>query len=276
MGLPYAEVIGDPIAQSKSPAIHKGWLAELGLAGDYRAVRVLPEELAAYFQARRQDADWRGCNVTIPHKETVIAYLDQLDEGAAQIGAVNCVIRSREGLTGRNTDIDGVTAALGGTRIEGEKVVLIGAGGGARAAIRYLLDQRAATVSILVRDPKKAASFRQDGPPTRVEVRSLEECAAAMAGAAAIINASPLGMARSAECPSFLLDCVADHVAGRTLFDMVYKPQETPFLATGRAHGGIPIDGLTMLIGQARTAFELFFGHAAPADERQLRGLLTT
>lgn len=276
VGLPYAEVIGEPIAQSKSPAIHKSWLSTLGLQGDFRATCVPPGELGRYFETRRNDPDWRGCNVTIPHKQSVIAHLDRIDGNAAQIGAVNCISVGRDGLTGWNSDIDGVAAALGKTPIQGEKIVMIGAGGAARAALRYLLEQRAELISILARDPEKAAHFIIAGPPTRVEVRGLGECGASIANAAIVINATSMGMDGAAEMPPFLLKSVADHVRGQTVFDMVYKPLETPFLAAARANGGKPIDGLTMLIGQARAAFRHFFGTAPPADERALRDLLVT
>jgi shikimate dehydrogenase len=272
MGTPYAEVIGDPIAQSKSPLIHRRWLDQLGLVGGFRAVRVPAGELAAYLAERRQDPDWRGCNTTIPHKETVLPLLDRIEPGAREIGAVNCIAPGTGGLVGRNTDIDGVAAALERARIQGAKAVLIGAGGGARATLRYLVGQGVSKLVILVRDPRKAAHFSGPG----VEVHSLEECGRAFEGASVIVNASPLGMAGSPAMPDHLLDCVAAHVPGATLFDMVYRPLRTQFLEVGEANGGIAIDGLVMLVGQARSAFETFFGQPPPAANQALRDLLAT
>lgn len=272
MAVPYAEVIGDPIAQSKSPLIHRRWLMQLGLEGDYRATRVTADDLAGYLAERRQDPDWRGCNVTIPHKEAVLPLLDLLDPGAHEIGAVNCVVAGPEGLTGRNTDIDGVAQALAGAELPGRKAVLIGAGGGARAALRYFVDQGATTVAIVVRDPKKAEHFAGSG----VEVHAMDDCAEAFDGASVIVNASPLGMAGSPDMPPHLLECVAVHARGATLLDMVYKPLRTPFLETAEANGGIAVDGLVMLVGQARAAFETFFGHPAPPPDQALRDLLAT
>jgi shikimate dehydrogenase len=266
----FAEVIGDPIAQTKSPVIHKAWLAELGLEGDYRATRVAPDELGRFLAQRRTDPDWRGCNVTIPHKEKVLPLLDHVDPGAEAIGAVNCVVPGENGLTGRNTDIDGMAAALAELDLHGRKVALIGAGGGARAAIRYLLDA-GAVIDILVRDPNKAAQFASG----QVRILPLHQAETAFQDAAAIVNASPMGMAGAADMPPDLLASIAAHAQGKTLFDMVYKPLETPFLATGRANGATCVDGLVMLIGQARAAFRLFFGHDAPADDESLRRLLT-
>jgi shikimate dehydrogenase len=277
MGAPHAEVIGDPVAQSQSPLIHQYWLGRLGIEAEYRATRVTADGLAAFLAARRSDPDWRGCNVTIPHKQDVMGLLDLVEPGAREIGAVNCVYRGGGRLAGRNSDIDGVAAALDAAELAGAKVAVIGAGGGARAAIRYLLDRRVATVAILVRDPMKAAPLRRDGPGGRVETWPLHRCDEALRGAAVVINASPMGMDGAAEMPPALLACVAAHAPGTILFDMVYKPLETAFLAAGRANGGTPVDGLTMLIGQARAAFPLFFGQPAPpGGEQAVRALLTT
>src|SRR5207253_5298056 len=101
----FAEVIGDPIAQSKSPVIHRYWLDRLGIEGDYVRTRVAADELAGFLARRRSDPEWRGCNVTIPHKETIIPLLDRLDPSAEAIGAVNCVVPEGGALVGYNTDI---------------------------------------------------------------------------------------------------------------------------------------------------------------------------
>ena len=114
----YAEVIGDPVTQSKSPIIHKYWLERLKLAGDYRRAFVPKGSLADHLSARRDDPDWLGCNITIPHKENAVALLDRLDPKAAAIGAVNCIVRARDGLAGTNTDVDGIAAALDRTVLD--------------------------------------------------------------------------------------------------------------------------------------------------------------
>ena len=112
MSVPFAEVIGDPVAQSKSPLIHKHWLQLLDIEGDYLRTRVETADLGAFLAERRADPDWRGCNVTVPHKEAVVRLLDELDESAATVGAVNCVVPRSGRLVGYNTDVDGVAAAL--------------------------------------------------------------------------------------------------------------------------------------------------------------------
>lgn len=274
MGVVYAEVIGDPVAQSKSPVIHNHWLSRLGLEGEFRAVRVRREELPDYLADRRADPDWRGCSVTMPHKQAILPLLDHVEADALAIGAVNCVHPGPHGLTGRNSDVEGVGAALASTELAGHKATVIGAGGAARAAIRHLLDRDVRLIALLVRDPVKAATLRENCAGTRIEIWPLGRCDGAMAGARAIVNASPMGMEGAAGMPAGLLACIAAHAPRATLFDMVYKPLETRFLETGRANGGIAVDGLAMLVGQARSQFETFFGHSPPDDDGALRALL--
>ena len=276
MTIAYAEVIGDPIAQSRSPLIHRHWLERLGIEADYRAVRVAPHELADYLAERRRDPDWRGCNVTLPHKEAILPLLARRRPEVRSIGAANTVVPGLHGPTGHNTDSHGVAAALDGLEVGGRKAVMIGAGGGARAALSYFVGRRTKTLAIVVRDPEKAGHFAGQRAGTHVEVHAMEDCRAAFEGAAAIVNASPLGMAGSPPMPPALLDCVGAHAQGATLFDMVYKPLKTECLRIGEAHGGRTVDGLAMLIGQARPAFRHFFGHDAPPGDEALRGLLTT
>lgn len=270
VGTPYAEVIGDPVAQSKSPLIHKHWLERLEIEGDYRRTRVPADRLQAFLSERRRDPDWRGCNVTVPHKQAVIGELDRLDARAAEVGAVNCVVRQAEGLTGYNTDVDGVAAALGGVALQGRKAALIGAGGGARAAIAYLAQRGVAEVVVLVRDVANAQSVRAMLPGAGVEFGGFTDASRLLGGSAVVINASPLGMTGCPPMPNDLIAAAA--ASSAALFDMVYEPLETPFLACGRGHA---INGLTMLVGQASRAFELFFGTRPPAPDQALFDMLT-
>jgi shikimate dehydrogenase len=269
----YAEVIGDPIAQSKSPIIHKHWLSQLAIEGNYQRTRVATDELATFLDRRRSDPDWRGCNVTIPHKETIIPLLDRLDPDAKSIGAVNCVVPEGGALVGHNTDIDGVAAALQSTPLAGRKAALIGAGGGARATIAFLRREGTGRIALVVRNPARAEALRSlvDG-----YILPFDQADVAFGGAAAIVNASPLGMAGADPMPQALLQAVSDHACGATLFDMVTTPAETDFLTVGQSAGAKCVDGLNMLVGQAARAFELFFGHRAPPPDAQLRDLLIT
>ncbi|GAA4757190.1 shikimate dehydrogenase [Sphingomonas daechungensis] len=278
MRAPFAEVIGDPIAQSKSPIIHKFWLQQLGIDADYRATQVQPTELEPFLADRRNNPDWLGCNVTIPHKVDVIPALDEISASAAQVGAVNCIERRRAGglekLVGHNTDLDGIEAALDTLDLAGKSAALIGAGGGARAVVAYLADRGAARISVVARDPGRSEALRSLAPSTTMKFVQIVDAEQAFEGAAAIINASPLGMVGAEPMPDMLVDAVGRHAAAATIFDLVTTPIETAFLVAGRAGGGLPVDGLTMLVGQAARAFELFFGARPPAPGKELRNLL--
>ena len=265
--MPFAEVIGDPIAQSKSPIIHKYWLKQLGIEGEYIRTRVPANELPDFIARRRTDAGWCGCNVTIPHKQAIMPLLDRLDPGAEVIGAVNCVIPEASGLAGYNSDIDGVAAALDSVELKGRMAVVIGAGGGARAVVAYLA-QRNAEIVVLARNPAKSDELSSLAP---VRILPLEQAVDAFEGAAAVINATSMGMAGADPMPKSLLAAMRTHSEDAILFDMVTTPADTEFLACGDR----TVDGLTMLIGQARRAFELFFGSTPPEGDAELRRLLT-
>jgi shikimate dehydrogenase len=272
----FAEVIGEPVAQSKSPVIHKYWLDRLGIGGDYVRTRVSPEELAGFLDRRRTDADWRGCNVTIPHKQAIMPLLDRLDPGAGAIGAVNCVVPEDGALLGYNTDIDGIAAALDSTEVRGRKAALIGAGGAARAVVAYLASRGVGRIALLVRNPARAKPLRALAPGVRMDIFNFGRADEAFGGAATIINASPLGMAGTEPVPRSMLEAVRSHAAGATVFDLVTTPAGTEFLSCGANGGGQPVDGLTMLVSQAARAFELFFGAPAPPPDETLRDLLAT
>ncbi len=262
MTRPYAEVIGDPIAHSKSPLIHNFWLKKLGIDAEYRKTHVRPDELADYFTRRRGDGAWRGCNVTIPHKQAVQTHLDGLDPAAKSIGAVNCIVGNATGLTGFNTDVAGITESLRAAGFSGESAVLIGAGGAALAALAAFRDLRITQVTVANRSLEKARALH----PKVVGIDQVRPAADLL------FNATSLGMTGQ---PPLDLDLSAMPETG-IVFDAVYAPLETPLLAAARARGLRTIDGLQMLIGQAAAAFELFFGQPAPREhDAELRALLT-
>lgn len=284
MTRPYAEVIGDPIVQSKSPAIHTFWLGKLGIAADYRACHVLSDGLETYLADRRADPAWRGCNVTMPHKEAIMPLLDRLDDEASAVGAVNTVLRAGDGtLTGTNTDLAGfleplqpLLAAPHLFRI----ARVFGAGGAARAIIAALARNGFATV-LAARDPAKAQALLDElgrgndnhavalshfAPPTDFAFDDREGILDL------VVNASPLGMAGH---EPLALDF--SHVPpGSVVYDVVTHPLDTPLLVAARERGFETVDGLAMLIGQAAVAFERFFGQPAPRqDDAELREILT-
>ena len=283
---PYAEVIGDPIAQSKSPAIHGFWLRKLGIQADYRACHVTPEDLADYIARRRADPLWRGCNVTMPHKQAVMPLLDRIAPPADAIGAVNTVLRTdnHPAMTGTNTDASGFLEPLKADLAETHyyrMARIMGTGGAARAIITALAD-KGFTLVVAGRDPGKARALLDElapkgehhaialshfADPTDFAFDDREGCLDL------VINASSLGMQGQ---PPLAFDW-SHAPPGAIAYDIVTAPLETPLLRTARASGHRTIDGLSMLIGQAAAAFEMFFGQPAPREhDAELRTLLTS
>ena len=280
----YAEVIGDPIAQSKSPVIHKFWLEQLGIAADYRACQVTAEGLADYFAARRSDPEWCGCNVTMPHKQAVMPLLDGLDPLAARVGAVNTVVPGVDRLLrGFNTDVPGFLEPLQSLLAAPHLVRMariFGAGGAARAIVAALADH-GFTVVLAARDPAKAQELLDElAPHGEHHSPPLDHFAQSTDFSFddrtqlfdLVVNASPLGMTGR---PPLLLDL--SHIPpGSVVYDIVTNPHETALLQAAGAAGFVTIDGLAMLIGQAAAAFELFFGQPAPREhDAELRAKLT-
>lgn len=274
MGVPYAEVIGDPIAYSKSPLIHKFWLRRFGAEGDYRAVRVSRDELPAYLAGRRTDPDWRGCNVTMPLKQAIIPLLDEVDH---LMGSVNCVLPTSGRLIGTDTDGDGIreaTARWDLSETDGT-LCLIGAGGAARVFLASVDVTWNFDVRLIVRDRGKGARF-MESVDARGAAFTFERADEAIEGCIGVVNASPLGMAGFPEMPGMVLDSLCGVAPGGYVLDMVTAPVETPFLLHGREAGLAVSDGLTMLVGQARRAFAHFFGlRPTSACDAELRRLLT-
>ena len=274
-GRAYAEVIGDPIAQSKSPAIHGFWLGQLGLDAEYRSAHVTADALADYLNDRKADPDWRGCNVTMPHKQAVMPYLERLDPLAARIGAVNTIVRSGNAtLAGFNTDAAGFLEPLQ-PLLACEHLFrmarVFGTGGAARAIVAALAAEHVVIV-LAGRDPAKARALLDELDPGG------EHHATDLAHFAAptdfvfddrvgcldlIVNASPLGMAGQ---PPLAVD-LSHAPPGSVVYEVVTHPADTPLLLAARAAGFRTIDGLSMLIGQAAIAFEKFFGQPPPRGD---------
>lgn len=261
----YAEVIGDPIAHSKSPLIHGFWLEKLGIAADYRATRVAPGDLASFFAARADDPAWRGCNVTVPHKVAALDHVPDPGGLRTSIGAINTVFRDDGGaLVGTNTDAAGFVSPIAGLDLTGRPVAVVGAGGAARAVLFALARLGVGRVTLLNRTPLKGAAllaqFGLKGDALPLTAR--------LPAAALLVNTSALGMTGQPPLDLDLSPLPDDAV----VYDIVYAPLETPLLAAAAARGLDTVDGLEMLIGQAALAFELFFGAAPPRDhDEELR-----
>lgn len=265
---PFAEVIGDPIAQSKSPIIHGFWLTALGIDAEYRANHVSPDGLGAYFASRRDDPAWRGCSITLPHKQAAIDHVEDRGDVRATIGAINTAFRDGDAIVGTNTDAAGFYAPIADLELAGRPAVVVGAGGAARAILFALARVGVGRVTLLARHPiTGAALLAQFG--LKGDALPL---AAPLPPAALLVNASPLGMAGQPPLDLDLSPLPEDAV----VYDIVYAPLETGLLKAARTRDLAIVDGLEMLIGQAALAFELFFG-AAPPRERDdaLRALLT-
>ncbi|MBX3565368.1 MAG: shikimate dehydrogenase [Sphingomonas sp.] len=264
----YAEVIGDPISHSKSPAIHGFWLKALGIEAEYRATHVTPDALAAYFASRRADPDWRGCNITIPHKQAALDLVEDRGGVRESIGAINTVVRDGDALIGTNTDAGGFYAPIAGLELEDKHAVVIGAGGAARAILFALSKLGVARVTVMNRNVLKAAallsSFGLKGDAVPL--------GSPLPAAGLVVNASALGMAGQ---PPLEID-LSPLPEEAVVYDIVYAPLETDLLAQARDRELDTVDGLDMLIGQAALAFELFFGAEPPRDrDEELRAILT-
>jgi shikimate dehydrogenase len=265
MGVPYAEVIGDPIAHSKSPLIHKFWLEKLGIEGDYRARRVHHNDLGDYFSEKRRDLAWHGCSITSPHKTAAIDYLDDFASEAVAVGAINCVYRSGNRLVGTNTDVDGIDEVLDLYPWSNRMVTLLGAGGAARAVLEALRRRSTLEIFMIVRSPDDARSLHRAFARSGA-VHSFDKPHISFSTSEYVINATPLGMTDQPPMPDAVLDELSRVSHDATVFDMVYTPVETELLKRAGALSLNTISGLHMLVGQARRAFQYFFGAAPPLE----------
>jgi shikimate dehydrogenase len=254
-----AGVMGWPVAHSRSPLVHGFWLREHRIDGEYLLLPVPPEELATSLRALPARG-FAGCNLTIPHKEAALALVDCVDERAARIGAVNTIVVLPDGrLEGRNTDAFGFHANLVQTlpawRAAAGPAVVLGAGGGARAVVIALIDAGAPEIRLVNRSAEHAAVLAA-ALGDRVSLHGWEARHDVLAGAALLVNATPLG--QTGQPPLTLrLDALPD---GAVVNDIVYVPLETQLLRAARQRGNPAVDGLGMLLHQARAGFAAWFG----------------
>ena len=251
-----AGVMGFPIAHSRSPALHGWWLEHYRIDGAYLPMAVRPEHLGQALRALPV-LGFAGCNLTIPHKEAALALVDLLDPLARRIGAVNTIIVGADGsLEGRNTDAFGFIAnlrAAGGWSAQGRICTVIGAGGAARAIIAALLAEGASEIRLVNRTAARAERLAAE---FGIRAVSWDEREAALEDAALLVNTTNQGM--HGEPP---LDVSLFRLPREALVnDIVYVPLETPLLAAARARGNPIVDGLGMLLHQARPGFAAWFG----------------
>jgi shikimate dehydrogenase len=267
-----AGVMGWPVMHSRSPTIHNYWFAKHGLVGTYVPLAIRAEGLRAALRALPA-LGFAGCNLTIPHKEAAFDIVDRVDPLARRIGAINCVVVAPDGsLDGRNNDgfgyIQSILEAYPAWRADAGPIVVIGAGGGARAVLVSLSDQGARDIRLINRSPERAQALaREFGAPIRA--LAWDDRHAALEGAAMLINTTSQGMAGQ---PA--LDLMLDKLPASALVsDIVYIPRETPLLAAARARGNRTINGLGMLLHQARPAWKAWFG-IEPEVTAELRDLI--
>ena len=264
-----AGVIGWPVTHSLSPKLHNHWLELNDINGKYVALPVEAAELGAVIRSL-PSRGWKGCNVTIPHKEAVIPFLDDIDETARAIGAVNTIIISDSGkLHGTNTDAYGfaenIRAHLGGTK----KAVALGAGGAAKAVWKALADLGFEEVVVSNRTAEKLEGAQNISSKTKFSICPWEEREVALSGADLLVNCTSLGLAGADPLKLDLTNLPVEAL----VTDIVYKPLETGLLAAAKARGNKTVDGLGMLIYQAIPGFESWFG-VRPAYEDNLKTLL--
>jgi len=270
-----AGVIGWPVAHSRSPVLHGYWLTQLGIDGAYVPMAVKPENLRRALQALPL-LGFAGCNLTIPHKEEALRAVDDYEPSAKRAGGVNTiVIRPNGRIVGSSTDGFGFLAALGaevsGFDASVGPAVVLGAGGAARAIVAALLDHGAREIRLVNRTPERATKLAKE---LGGEVRGIawEKRGEALAEASLLVNATSLGMEGQPALELPLDNLPSDAVVN----DIVYVPLETPLLAAARARGNRCVDGLGMLLHQARPGFEAWFGVAPQVTEGLRQALLRT
>jgi shikimate dehydrogenase len=257
-------LIGYPVEHSLSPAMHNSAFAALSLNWCYVPLPVPPERLGEAVAGLRA-LGLAGVNVTVPHKEAVMSYLDEVTPAAQAIGAVNTIV-VRKGLIGHNTDWQGFLTALseGGFDPQGKRAVVLGAGGAARAVV-HALARAGAQVTVLNRTLARAQALIQDFSPLfpalPLTLQTLEE---QTAGAHLLVNATPVGMWPQVDQSIWPEDLpFPGHL---TVFDLVYNPRQTKLLRQAEAVGAKVIGGLGMLVHQGAAAFELWTGEKAPVE----------
>lgn len=256
-------VLGWPVAHSRSPAMHNAALRALGMEDWHYQALPVPEELFTETARALGEAGFIGANVTIPHKQAALALAEQASVAARAIGAANTLTFAADGtIVAENTDAPGLIAAL--ERLVDlparPSVLVLGAGGSARAAVWALREAGAREVSVWNRTPERAVELAGE-----LGARAVN----APESADLLVNCTSVGLERSASEPEGLnqLGLTFDQVGEYSyVVDMVYRSGSTQLLATAREHGARTLDGLEILVAQGALSFELWTGRRAPLD----------
>ncbi len=254
-------VIGDPVGQSLSPDLHNRVFGQLDIAASYGKRHVSPENLVSVVAGFRSELD--GFNITVPHKTAIIPCLDEISAAAETIGAVNCVQVVAGKLIGHNTDHTGFSRLLEKNKITNAEspVLVLGAGGAARAVVYALLERGFEAIAIVNRTPERAREMvvwaGRLGKSANLQAATIADLDRLLTAARLVINCTPLGMtSHGGGNPLGDLSVSANQI----LIDTIYTPLETEFLRTGRLAGARTVNGLEMFIYQGLAALDIWLG----------------
>lgn len=273
-----AGIMGWPISHSRSPALHNFWLDEHGIDGVYVPLPVSPDRLDQALRALPA-LGFRGCNLTIPHKQMALSVVDRVDPLARRIGAVNTVVVAADGsLEGSNTDVYGFRENLRECAPDWDPkagpAVVLGAGGAARAVVGALIEAGVAEIRIANRTVSHADAIAGElgTPHGRISAHKWSARAAVLDGAAILVNTTSLGMTGEPELEIELSALPVPAVVA----DIVYVPLDTALLVAARRRGHRTVDGLGMLLHQGRPGFEAWFGQPVRVTCELRASVLTT
>jgi shikimate dehydrogenase len=270
MNHPRACIMGHPVAHSRSPMLHGYWLRTLGIDGAYELADVAPEKFDAFFRGLKANG-FVGGNITIPHKEAAYRLVDRRERAADAIGAVNTVWYEGDALIGGNTDWLGLVGSLDdihpGWNAKPGKVVVLGAGGSARASV-FAFTERGFSVSIVNRTHERAEKLAT-AFGSRASAHDFAELPKLLADADVLINNTSLGMGGK---PPLEVD-LSPLKKFAIVYDVVYVPLETELLKAAKARGHRTVDGLSMLLYQAVVGFSHWFG-VTPKVTAEQRAIL--
>ena len=264
-------IFGWPVAHSKSPQMHEAAANAVGIELRYERFGVEPNDLADAVRAKHA-AGIDGYNLTVPHKQAIMALLDEVDPSARAIGAVNTVVRSGARYVGHNTDAPGFVRSLeeAGVPVGGSVVALIGAGGAARAGVVGLAEAGAERIRVLARRPEQAEALVESlrehcGCP--LDAHALADSEECFAGTTLLVQATSATLESNPGAAEFAAALPIDRLPPEAaVVDMVYQPLRTTVLARAEAAGLHTVDGLGMLLHQGAIAFEMWTGRRAPID----------
>ena len=265
-------VTGWPLGQSLSPLLHNTGFAALGINALYMKWEVPPHKLPAFVESVRL-LNIRGCSVTIPHKVELLPLLDEVSPLAMRVGAANTIYWQGERLCGENTDVAGFMAPLAGVPLAGADILLLGAGGAARAVAAGLVTpaphDRPAHIYVATPSDKSHLPLAEEFGLTPLLWQNRHEPAPLL-----VINTTPLGMRGKAEDDtpydfSLAAQCAPSGNTATLAYDIVYNPLETRFLREARAAGRRCISGLEMFFGQGDAQFRLWTGQGLPPESRR-------